>query len=107
MGFVAEYSDVEPSRIDIDAFEGLSVVEFSTAWCEHCIAAQPFIAAALEAFPQFRHVKIEDGPGRLLGRSFRVKLWPTLVVLKNGSELGRLVRPNEAAAVESLLKSCA
>jgi len=36
---------------------------------------------------------VEDGPGRPLGRSFRVKLWPTLVFLKDGRELARVTRP--------------
>ena len=35
----------------------------------------------------------EDGPGRPLGRSFRIKLWPTVVVLKDGQEVARVVRP--------------
>ena len=33
---------------------------------------------------------------RPLGRSYRVKLWPTLVLLKDGQELARLVRPMQA-----------
>jgi thioredoxin 1 len=47
-----------------------------------------------------QHLKIEDGPGRALGRHYRVKLWPTLVVLRDGQEVGRLVRP---AAVQDVL----
>jgi thioredoxin 1 len=50
-----------------------------------------------------RHLKIEDGPGRRLGRSFRVKLWPTLIVFKDGQELARLVRPATAAALDEAL----
>jgi thioredoxin 1 len=52
-----------------------------------------------------RHLKIDDGPGRPLGRSFRVKLWPTLVFLKDGQEVERLVRPRDLSAIaEALLK---
>jgi thioredoxin 1 len=36
-----------------------------------------------------RHVKVEDGSGRRLGRSFGVKLWPTLVFLRDGREVAR------------------
>jgi hypothetical protein len=49
------------------------------------------------------HLKIEDGPGRPLGRSFRVKLWPTLILLENGQELGRVVRPQQAQAIDQAL----
>jgi thioredoxin 1 len=48
---------------------------------------------ALAAHPGVRHLKVADGSGKRLGRSFGVKLWPTLVFLKNGEETARLVRP--------------
>ena len=46
-----------------------------------------------------RHLKVEDGKGRPLGRSYGVRLWPTLVFLKDGSEVARLVRPGDAASI--------
>ncbi len=49
-----------------------------------------------------RHIKVEDGKGRPLGRSFKVKLWPTLVYLENGMEVGRVVRPNNVAEIEAI-----
>lgn len=101
------YQSTEPTRAVIDARPGPTLLEFGTAWCGHCRAAQPHIAAALAAFPQVHHWCIEDGRGRPLGRSFGVKLWPTLVVLRDGHELARVVRPNDAAAVESALAKVA
>ena len=87
-------SDIEsPSREGLDALPGLTLVEFGTDWCVHCRAAQPLVAQALALQPQWHHLKIEDGPGRALGRSYRVKLWPTLVLLRDGQEVGRCVRP--------------
>ena len=47
------------------------------------------------------HLKIAVGSGRPLGRSFRVKLWPTLVFLRNGAEVARLVRPADAGAIRA------
>jgi thioredoxin 1 len=74
---------------------GLVVLEFGTDWCGICQAAQPGIAALLSRHPQVRHIKVEDGPGRKLGRSFRVKLWPTLVFLKDGAVVRQLARPGD------------
>jgi thioredoxin 1 len=82
-----------PSLADVQALQGLTLLEFGTEWCGHCRAAQPLIAQALAAHSQWQHFKIEDGPGRALGRNYRVKLWPTLVLLRDGLEVGRLVRP--------------
>ena len=92
-----------PSRAQVDALPGATVLEFGTAWCGHCRAAQAAITAALGEIGGVRHLKVEDGPGRALGRSYAVKLWPTLVVLRDGRELARVVRPRDADAVRQAL----
>ena len=91
----------EPPRSEIDALAGPTLLEFGTSWCGHCRAAQPLIESAFAAHPGVRHIRIEDGSGRLLGRSFGVKLWPTLVFLRDGQERARAVRPRSAAAIEA------
>jgi thioredoxin 1 len=104
--FQSAYSAAEPKRSEVDAMRGVAVLEFGAPWCPICQRAQPSIQSALQEFPDIKHIKIEDGSGRPLGRSFRVKLWPTLVVLKNGTEIARVVRPNDAAAIqEAVAKS--
>ncbi len=63
---------------------------------------RPQLAALLEQFPDVRHMRIEDGKGKPLGRSFRVKLWPTFIFLQNGRVLRRLVRPSAEDIAEGL-----
>jgi thioredoxin 1 len=93
----------EPTRAEVDALSGATMLEFGTSWCGYCRAAQPEIAAALDAHRGIRHVKVEDGSGLPLGRSFGVKLWPTLVFMRDGSEVSRLVRPRDRRAIEDAL----
>lgn len=93
----------EPSRAEIDALDRPTVIEFGASSCGYCMAAQPLIAEACARHPRVGHIRIEDGPGRRLGRSFRVKLWPTLVFLRQGRELARLVRPTDADAIDQAL----
>ena len=64
---------------------------------------QPLLAAAFAAYPLIPHIKIEDGKGRPLGRSFRVTLWPTLIFLNNGKEVARLVRPMNSTVIHEAL----
>lgn len=101
------YEPSQPTRDDVDALAGPLVIEFGTDWCGHCQAAQPLIESALAEFPALRHLKVEDGPGRPLGRSFRVKLWPTLIFMAGGQEVARLVRPASAAEIGSALRQIA
>jgi thioredoxin 1 len=83
----------EPSREEIDHMSGPVLLEFGASWCPHCQALQPTLAALLQEFPQVRHIKVEDGKGKTLGRSYRVKLWPNLVFLRDGRVVQQLARP--------------
>lgn len=97
-----DYSD-GPPRAEVDAMAGAVLLEFGTPWCGHCRAAQPLLEEAMAGFADTTHVKVEDGSGRKLGRSFAVTLWPTLVFLRDGQELARLVRPTQMADIRQAL----
>ncbi|WP_193075109.1 thioredoxin family protein [Pseudomonas sp. FME51] len=97
------YTDQEPPRAEVDTLQGPTLIEFGTDWCGHCKAAQPHIASAFAGHPDLRHLKIEDGPGRPLGRSFRVKLWPTLIFMRDGEEVERLVRPTDTDSISQAM----
>ncbi|HJV68647.1 thioredoxin family protein [Ideonella sp.] len=103
MAFTTHFVSPEPARAEVDALPGATVLEFGTGWCGFCLRAQPLIASAFQGHPELRHLKVEDGPGRPLGRSFRIKLWPSLVLMKNGQEIERLVRPQSTAEIEQAL----
>jgi thioredoxin 1 len=98
-----DYPDAELPRAEVDALTGPAVIEFGTSWCGYCQAAQPLIASAIAAFPRVRHLKFEDGKGRPLGRSYRVKLWPTLIFLRDGAEVARVVRPTSQTEIDQAL----
>lgn len=103
MALAEDVVEPEPQRAEVDALTGPTVLEFGTSWCGHCRAARPFIASAFARHPGVRHIRVEDGADRRLGRTFGVKLWPTLVFLADGKERARVVRPREAASIEAEL----
>jgi thioredoxin 1 len=98
------HAATEPNRAEVDALPGATLLEFGASWCGWCQGAEPLIAAALAAHPRVRHIKVEDGSGRLLGRSFGVRLWPTLVLVRDGIEVGRVTRPRDAAAMAQVFR---
>jgi thioredoxin 1 len=93
------YQAEAPQRAEIDALPGAVLLEFGANWCGHCQAAQAPLAQAFTGHDRVVHYKVEDGPGRPLGRSFRVKLWPTLIFLRDGVEVARVVRPLAASDI--------
>ena|SRR5688572_13889191 len=95
----------EPTRDEVDAMAGKVVLEFGAGWCSICQGARPLIDRALAEHGDVRHRWIEDGKGKPLGRSFRVKLWPTLIFLRDGQEVGRVVRPTNAAELTEAFQS--
>lgn len=98
-----DYTVNGPARSEIDAMDEPVVVEFGTSWCGYCAAAQPLIADAFSKHPEVRHIKIEDGKGRPAGRSFGVKLWPTLIFMNRGKEITRVVRPRDSQEIDRAL----
>jgi thioredoxin 1 len=92
----------EPTRDEIDHLSGPVLLEFGAHWCGYCQALRPHLAELLARHPEVRHIKIEDGPGRPLGRSFRVKLWPTLVFMRDGQVMRQEARPAASLVADGL-----
>jgi thioredoxin 1 len=102
MAYNPTYSHTEPTREEIDRTPGPLLLEFGAAWCGHCSSMSPQLQALMEHHPDIPHIKIEDGRGKPLGRSFRVKLWPTLVFLRDGKVLKQVSRPDPSEIREGL-----
>jgi thioredoxin 1 len=101
------YEPEEPARADVDQMPGPVLLNFGTNWCGYCRAIGPELAKLLAAHPEVRHIKVEDGKGKPLGRSFGVKLWPTLVFLRDGKITKQISRPDLAeirAGLETLTR---
>jgi thioredoxin 1 len=92
----------ELTREQVDALIEPTLLEFGATWCGYCQAAQRDISAVVQRHPEVTHIKVEDGKGKPLGRSFRVKLWPTLILIDKGKEVGRVVRPGSETEIEAL-----
>jgi len=101
-GFNPEYSEEAPSMEQLQALEGDIVLEFGAPWCGHCQGAAPAIKQMFDTKTQLPHIKVYDGKGKSLGRAFKIKLWPTLLLLRKGEELARVVRPTTVRECEAL-----
>jgi thioredoxin 1 len=98
----ASYQPQAPDPADVEAMTGLVLLDFGTDWCGHCVVARTPVGTWLADHGDIDHLRVEDGSGRRLGRAYRVKLWPTLVLLRDGREIARVVRPREPRDLEPL-----
>ena len=101
------YLQTEPARADIDAIGRSLLLEFGAPWCGHCQAARPAIRLLLGDQPRLEPLKLEDGWDEPPGRPFRVTLRPTLVLLRGGQQLARVVGPLSAADLLPLREALA
>ena len=95
----------EEAQASVDSTSGLlrGSLKVNVPFALAAVLLAPMLTNFLKRYPDLRHIKVEDGPGRRLGRSFRVKLWPTLILMRGGQETGRVVRPTTAREISELL----
>jgi thioredoxin 1 len=102
MAYEPQYASSLLTRAEVDQMHGPVLLEFGANWCGHCSELAPRLKALLDMRPDFPHIKIEDGRGKPLGRSFRVKLWPTLVFMRDGQVLLQMARPSDSQIRDGL-----
>jgi len=106
LGFQPEYQEETITSSEVSGLQGLTLLEFGAPWCPHCQLGSELVKTAFSEHSEYsalRHIKVFDGKGKRLGRAFKVKLWPTLILLQDGNEVARLVRPTELSPVQQLL----
>jgi thioredoxin 1 len=102
MPFDPVYHEETITREDLSHTEGPVLLEFGANACGICGGFSPKLEALMREFPQVNHLRIEDGRGKPLGRSFHVKLWPTLVFLRDGEVVKQVSRPTPEEAHQGL-----
>ncbi|MFD1382380.1 thioredoxin family protein [Rhodanobacter aciditrophus] len=103
-GYNPTYDDSDLVVEEVLQAEDELLIEFGTPWCGHCKQALPVIESVMDEYSDVSHLKVFDGKGKRLGRHFSVKLWPTLILVRNGKEVGRVVRPDSEAELRDLLE---
>jgi thioredoxin 1 len=102
--FKPDYTEDAPTLEQVNGLVGDTILEFGAPWCGHCQAAYPAIQEVLSEHTELSHIKVYDGKGKRLGRAFRVKLWPTLILLHDGKEVARLIRPIDVEEVRQFVE---
>lgn len=112
---VATYPDMTHSKhpeiaaLDTQAFTQLSkagvlAIDFTAAWCGPCKVMKPVLAAlAAEYQGRARIVAIDVDHEQLVAQQYDVRSMPTVVILRDGREVGRFVGSRPRAFVAGVL----
>ncbi|KAB2886120.1 MAG: thioredoxin family protein [Kofleriaceae bacterium] len=74
------------------ASPGLTVVDFTAAWCGPCRQLAPVLHEIEQAYAgRARVVEVDTDEEPALAQAFRVTAMPTVVLLRDGREVGRFV----------------
>lgn len=93
---------------EVRATEQVVILNFRTNWSLTCQIKQELIAEAISANPEYSELQFIDvnwdtyGHSRMAER-LKVERRSTLLVMKNGSEVARLVNEPEAGKIRSLM----
>ena len=89
-------------RADTTTGMNVSLLDFTAAWCGPCKVMKPILdgLAAQYRIP-LRYIDVEDE--REVADQYLVKSMPTLVVLRDGREVGRIVGSRPRAFVAGVI----
>ncbi|KAI3793971.1 hypothetical protein L1987_36595 [Smallanthus sonchifolius] len=82
----------------------LMVVDFSASWCGPCKVLEPFIRSLSSKYQEIDFIKIDVDELQDVAQQFGVQAMPTLVLLKQGNEVERVVGAKKDELEKKILK---
>jgi len=95
-------------RIDLPAFEalgpGVTVIDFTAAWCPPCRVLGAVLGVLARDYAgRARFVAVDVDDEQALAQRFDVRAMPTVVLWRDGREVGRVVGSRPRAFVAGML----
>ncbi len=98
--------DMTNFEAEIRSFTGIVVIDFWADWCGPCKHLAGVIdELAAELSDQVKVCKIDVDDNQMLAQSFQVMSVPTVILLKNGETLNRLVGLHDKKVYLDLIKA--
>lgn len=100
----------EIPKLDLPAFSalaalpGVTAIDFTARWCAPCKVMEPVLAAlATEYHGRVRLAAVDVNDEPVIAEKYNVRSMPTLVVFRDGREVGRIVGSRPRAFVAGVL----
>lgn len=93
-----------PAFEALAALPGVTAIDFTARWCAPCKVMEPILAALATEYRgrvRLAALDVNDEPG--IAERYAVRSMPTLVILRDGREVGRVVGSRPRAFVAGML----
>jgi thioredoxin 1 len=102
-GLIKHFTDTE---FDGAIKEGVTLVDFHANWCGPCRTLAPILEqVAQEVQGKATIGKVDIDNAQQTAATFQITSVPTMILFKNGKEVGRLVGLRTADAVKDFIQS--
>jgi len=89
---------------DFDVDKGFFAVKFEATWCMPCKSYTPIINKLDDEFDDVSFITVDIDVVPELAQRFKVKTLPTLILIKDGDEVDRILGKSKITPVRSKLK---
>lgn len=88
----------------LTAARGVTLIDFTAKWCGPCKQLAPILAGlATEYGAQVRVVAVDVDDSQDVAQHYGVRAMPTMVLLRDGAEVGRVVGTRSRAFLAGVL----
>ncbi|MEG1254321.1 thioredoxin [Clostridium sp.] len=97
---------INENNFELEAGSGLVLVDFFATWCGPCQRLTPVLEDLQEDFEgKVKFLKSDIDQSRSLARKFSVMSVPTMIVLKDGAPVERMVGFMQPEDIKAKLKN--
>jgi thioredoxin 1 len=105
---MSDLKKMTEDTFDKDISQGTTLVDFYADWCGPCRMMTPILEQiAQEMKGSVAIAKIDVDNAQRIASSYQVTSIPTLILFKNGKEMGRVVGLRDAASLKEFIHSAA
>lgn len=88
----------------MDLTVGICAVKFGAAWCGPCQMMEPLLQKMKNEFSGINYISVDIDDKPQLAKTYRIRSLPTVILLKEGQEVTRLVGAVKTEPLRKALK---
>ena len=97
-------TELNSSNFDNEIKKGVSIVDMYADWCGPCKRLSPIIEDLSKEVKRVKFVKLNVDDSEEIASRYRIMSIPTIILFKDGSEVGRVIGLLDKEALRNKFK---